>query len=513
MGYMSYMGAEGVAAYLETRASIRHPASSIFFGCGSATLRRCVGSTAFAGVALLICLVGLVAGRLCAQPAAGQAAPPSNNRYLLIVDTSRSMAARTRGTLKAVQDLLASGMSGQMQPGDTLGVWTYNADLYAGRFPLQHWSSEGQKAITKRLLTFLRGQKYEKAADLDKVLLALERVIEDSQLITVILVSAGDGQLRGTPFDDRINEFCQRWHDQQKNARMPFVIVLRARNGKLRDYTLNTPPWSVQMPYVPVETAQVEAPAPSSAAATNATEPGKVEPPKVKLPKPSLPITEAAKAALAPAAPAKAEPAPASPTKPPEALSSPPGDAARGDVRPPGDRKAEPATLPAPPREVQPTGNAPVPPAAAAATPIQIAKSASEVVPVPKPAPAPEVKAAPAPAPMSAAATSPVQIAAAAPVKLPELVSNPPVREGERPREPKQAVGTPEVTARGDARPPAAAQTEVVTAAGSNSVHKQIWIAGVVLAGIVLGFALLLLRRSRAKAHASLITRSLDRKE
>jgi hypothetical protein len=43
--------------------------------------------------------------------------------------------------------------------------------------------------------------------------------------------------------------------------------------------------------------------------------------------------------------------------------------------------------------------------------------------------------------------------------------------------------------------------------------HTHIWIAGVVLAGVMFGFALLLLRRSRATPHASLITRSLDREK
>jgi hypothetical protein len=623
---------------------------------------------------LLICFVSLSAGGLCAQPAAGPVAPPANNRYLLIVDISRAMDTRTRGTLKVVQELLKSDMSGQMKPGDTLGVWTYNADLYTGRFPLQRWSPDGQKAITSRLLTFLRGQKYEKAADLDKVLVATERVIKDSQLITVILVSAGDGQIHGTPFDDRINEFWRRWHDQQAAAHMPFVIVLRARNGEITDYTLNTPPWAVQMPYLPVETqiaaptpspvheaprpvqpptapplivsgkkskplpapkagettpakpeppapaspseagkkegppappavtekaeaakaevmtTKVEAPVPSPAAVTNASEPAKVEPPK-----PSPPVAEAAPPQPAPAAPAKAAtevpPTRAEAPLQPSGVVQPPAPVADPAPKAETVKATEPASA----------GSAPVPPSVAPATPIRIAKPAPEVVEAPKPAPAPEVKTAPAPVPPatpvassspgasapevrfptpqpasslqppSAAATPPVQIAAASPAKTPEILSKLPVWEGERPREPKHPQESPEIRRREDARPPrsgfetvsppasdrkaepaplpwsprevrpaasatatnagslpavpssavpapsasppAAVQTAVVAPAGSPLSHKNIWLAGVVLAGVMLGFALLLLRRSRAMPHASLITRSLDREK
>ena len=87
-----------------------------------------------AGV-LWVCVLGLLAVSphvTCAQPVGGQGATPAN-RYLLIVDVSRAMEPRQRSMLKAVQDLLASGMGGQMQAGDTLGVWTYNTNLYAGR--------------------------------------------------------------------------------------------------------------------------------------------------------------------------------------------------------------------------------------------------------------------------------------------------------------------------------------------------------------------------------------------
>ena len=149
-----------------------------------------------------------------------------SDRCLLIVETSKSMQRRADAVLGVVQDMLMSGLNGQFRDGGTLGVWTFNEDLYAGRFPLQTWSSSAQKDITQRTLTFLKGQKYEKQANFDKVAPALGRVISDSRRLTVILISSGDWKIRGTPFDDRINGFYQQWHDQQQKARMPFVTDL-----------------------------------------------------------------------------------------------------------------------------------------------------------------------------------------------------------------------------------------------------------------------------------------------
>jgi hypothetical protein len=157
----------------------------------------------------LACTVLGYAAPRAAQPAA-PATELSSNRFLLIVDTSRGMEPRQRAMLKTIQDLLKSNMGGQMREGDTLGVWTYNAQLFAGQLPLQRWSVSQQKAITSRLDGFLKSQKSEMLPMLDQVFPALDGVIRNSQLITVVLVTAGDGAMQGTPFDHQINEFWDR---------------------------------------------------------------------------------------------------------------------------------------------------------------------------------------------------------------------------------------------------------------------------------------------------------------
>src|SRR6266446_5457929 len=92
-----------------------------------------------------IVLLALSFGQLWAQT---NTAKPSarSNRFLLIVDTSRVMERRADATLRVVQGLLVSAMNGQFRRGDTFGIWTFNEELYAGRFPLQQWSAETQKA-------------------------------------------------------------------------------------------------------------------------------------------------------------------------------------------------------------------------------------------------------------------------------------------------------------------------------------------------------------------------------
>ncbi|HWI59382.1 MAG TPA: hypothetical protein VNZ22_19295, partial [Bacillota bacterium] len=84
---------------------------------------------------------------------------------MFLVETSRAMQRRGPGLFQTVQDLLGSGMNGQVHAGDSLGVWTFNDKLHAGQFPLQEWATRGQGAVTVRVLNFLKEQPYERKAN------------------------------------------------------------------------------------------------------------------------------------------------------------------------------------------------------------------------------------------------------------------------------------------------------------------------------------------------------------
>jgi len=70
---------------------------------------------------------------------------------------------------------------------------------------------------------------------------------------------------------------------------------------------------------------------------------------------------------------------------------------------------------------------------------------------------------------------------------------------------------TPSSPSAPQASPAPAVQTAAATPAESFVNQKTTWVAGVLLAVAACGFGWLALRRSRATAHASLITRSLNR--
>lgn len=198
------------------------------------------------------------------------AKPPLSNRWLFVVETSKHMEPRAKAAGQTAASLMWSGGNGQMRPGDTIGVWTFNEDLYAGRFPLQIWSPGTRQAITAQMFQFLNAQKFEKDSRLDKALDKILRIIRNSDYITVVLVSDGNEKIHGTPFDDKINGTYRSWSEAQEKALIPFVTVLRAEHGQITHYAVAMPPWPIEMPPLPAALTQVvvtpPAPHPPSAA-------------------------------------------------------------------------------------------------------------------------------------------------------------------------------------------------------------------------------------------------------
>src|SRR6266566_4603618 len=400
---------------------------------------------------------------LQAEPEAAKRPSPTN-RYLLIVNTSHSMGPRAEGSLRAVQQLLESAMNGQLRRGDTLGVWTFNQDLYAGRFPLQHWSPGDQRGIELRTLAFLQKQKYERRASFDKVLPAMDSLVEDSEFITVILVTDGDEPIRGTPFDDQINLLYKQWRDEQEKARQPLLTLLRAKDGRLTDYSVNAPPWPLELPPLPPELQN--------------TQSAKVEPPKApqKVQPPRAPplILSGRKpdttqmAGPADLAPAKPEPAGI-------AASAPSSEARAANTNEPVH--VEPAKLLSPPAEVVRLQPSP-------AAPALVSKPDLTAPETSKPTAATSTDQA---ATSGTTAAAPV-LSPATSVVLAEPAPDTPIP---RPR----------------------AQGAVAIASQTPINHKVLWVAGLFLLAVAFVAAGLLARRSRLTTHASLITRSLDREK
>jgi len=188
---------------------------------------------------------------LLAKAGAQPAGPVAENRWLFIFDTSADMKQRLPAVRKEVNSLLATSMGSQMRDGDGIGVWTFDQDLRTGQFPLLPWTPNDAESIASRLNKFVSGQRYAKTTRFNALQPLLDRVIRNSDRLTVLIFCDGKDAISGTPYDSGINQVFQQRVAEQKRIRQPFVIVLRTQRGQYVGCSANFPPGMVNFPEFP----------------------------------------------------------------------------------------------------------------------------------------------------------------------------------------------------------------------------------------------------------------------
>ena len=457
----------------------------------------------------LLAVVAVAPGQLRAQTKTAKPAPPSD-RCLLIVETSKPMKQRSEAVLGAVRGLLMSGLNGQLRDGSTLGVWTYNEDLYAGRFPLQTWSSSAQKDITQRTLAFLKGQKYEKQANFHKVAPALGRVIKDSELIMVVLISSGDHEVRGTPFDDQINTAVPAV--EQPTAESADALCYRLVCQKRPDCQLRCQHASVAAGNAPPAAGDQECRGGGAGEARR----GRAQDADIECATPHR-FREEAPAGASLDAKAGADDYQAgnaaSCARGGQHKRACSGEATRasrtagrnrkdrtgaGCTRKACDRISPEAQRPHPSRLPNPRQKLYRHPRRSRSDPSPSKSEPAPPPPAPKPKPEPASIEQPTPSPVREVKTEPAPAPPATTAASAETSGN--------------ATGIASALSHPSPLPVPPAQTATAVPDGPLASHRTIWIAGLVMAVVAGGFTILLLRRSRAAPRVSLITRSLERK-
>jgi hypothetical protein len=482
---------------------------------------RLIALVIFRTVMMFLALFVLVP-RLHAQdkPAPESAAPPadSTNRFLFVLDTSAFMRKHTQDAVNVVETILRSSASGQLHNGDTIGVWTFNEDVYTGAMPLETWSADDSEEIALRIAEFIRQQDYGKSSRLDVAMKPVAKVIKMSDIITVFIISSGASPISGTPYDDDINAQYQAClHDMGKKP-MPIVTVLQGKHGKFIRYTVNALPWPVVIPELPIPlklpNAQPEAPAPavtsappaaaSPSAAANTAPPPSQPPPAA--PAPVAPPVVVAPPAVVPPAEFR-PPASVAATGPPPAIPS---------QFAPSVPVAQPASPPPPPPVEVP---APAPTPASASTPVAeppIAQTASatpppQPEPVVKPATSAQLPLVPPRQPPLVPKTLPANVAMAE--NAAPAAAAPPNPPASTQLAPAPAAAVPQSASASPASVPPktlVAQASALIKSFTGAHHSVLLIGGISLLVVASALILLMARRPRPRSRVSLITQTMD---
>ena len=206
-----------------------------------------------------------LAPALRAQPAATNV----NSRFLLIFDTSSAMKRRVPAVQKALNEILAASTNGQLHSGDSIGVWTFDQDLHAGKFPLQYWEPENAPMIASNITKFIRKQHYSKKTGFDALQPLLNQVVQGSERLTVLIFCDGNGEIHGTPYDAGINQVFQQRQSERQKEWLPIVVGLRSQRGQYVGCMVSFPPQAVSLPEFPPLPEVAQAPPVTDASATS----------------------------------------------------------------------------------------------------------------------------------------------------------------------------------------------------------------------------------------------------
>ncbi|MBC8003225.1 MAG: hypothetical protein H7X97_11630 [Opitutaceae bacterium] len=232
-----------------------------------------------------------------AQPGGKQATPQRENRFLFILEASAATKRNAETCQRTVIELLGDEISGQMKPGDSFSIWTYNESLSAGRFPSQRWNPETRRNTLRQVTNFLATVKYEKVGRFDVLRPAIESVAKNSPRLTIILLTDGKQRVSGLKFDAEINKLFDDNYSAMREARMPFVTILVARNGEPVAFSVNSTLGPIKYPRPPPpidttsEAAQVQPEAPRAEKSDTAIASGKESSPAtLSNPVPTVPV-------------------------------------------------------------------------------------------------------------------------------------------------------------------------------------------------------------------------------
>jgi hypothetical protein len=172
-------------------------------------------------------------------------------RFLFIFDTSSDMKNRIKAEQLEVNQLLATSMGGQLQEGDSIGVWTFDQTLHAGQFPLVSWAPDSARDTANGINKFLDDQHYSGNTSFAALQPVLGQVMQSSPRLTIIIFCDGEDAIKWTPYNDGVNQLFQERKSTQEHTKQPFILLIRSQLGQFAGCTMNFPPGMLNFPSFP----------------------------------------------------------------------------------------------------------------------------------------------------------------------------------------------------------------------------------------------------------------------
>jgi hypothetical protein len=196
-------------------------------------------------------------------------------RYLFLIDTSSAMSRQKAVTADTVSRLILSGIGGRIRIGNAWNLWTIDDQLHTNAIPAQTWDPRQRADLANRIFRFLCAQRFnQKKALLEKSLAAVAEEAKLSGALTVFLFTDGSTPVKGTPFDESINEIFAKHAAGMRKAKTPFVTVFVAEDGRFAAHAVSPGGERIYIPPLPGALATAKKPGATAQKNAAAVSPG-----------------------------------------------------------------------------------------------------------------------------------------------------------------------------------------------------------------------------------------------
>jgi hypothetical protein len=176
---------------------------------------------------------------------------PDGERFLFILDVSSGMENLQAGNETALYELISTGVGGYMRAGDTYGIWTFNKETYTDKLSMQVWDPKRSKQLATIAAAAVNNQNYEKSCNMKQLMQRLTSVIHAVSNVTFFVLTDGDTDMVGTPFDKTINAEYRKQNRLRRQVKRPFVATLVVRDGWFVESKVRVAGQAIELPERP----------------------------------------------------------------------------------------------------------------------------------------------------------------------------------------------------------------------------------------------------------------------
>ena len=199
-------------------------------------------------LAVLFAALAVTPRRLHAADPVPPEKPP---RFLFIVEKSEATLTRGLDLPQTMFDLVYRGANGHLPDGGVFEIWLFGADTIFRGFPPQMLTPNNRLPLASRASAYVRQAKSGGPADVSKLVEHVRGASELGMELTIILVTAPETRLSGTPRDAEINGVLEANAEVQRAAGRPFITAIRVQDGAIAASTVNGSPFTMVMPPMP----------------------------------------------------------------------------------------------------------------------------------------------------------------------------------------------------------------------------------------------------------------------